>query len=247
MKKNIVYALSLGVIALSLTSCEKEEKILKSDPVSFEDIVVLNEDGYYNGSDGSGGFSSINAVFKTFYNAEWQSWSGFAVSTHNDNITPDFSNQYSSIAGSGAGPSETYAVLYSFSADTIEFKIPARITNIAISNSTYAYHAMKDGNMFSKKFGGESGNDPDFFDLHISTVDEKGQRGNFPPIPLADFTSNDNTQDYISKNWEYYNLSDAGYVKYLIFSFASSDTSIYGINTPTYVCIDNLISEWEEE
>jgi hypothetical protein len=246
MKKISAFTLSMGVLLLSLFSCGKEEKIRKSDPVSFEDIVQLNDDGYFNGSDGSGGFSSINAFFKTHYNAEWQSWSGFAVSTHKDTITPDYSNQYSSIVGSGAGPSETYAVLYSFSADTIELKTPAIISNIGISNSTYAYYAMKDGNMFSKKFGGESGNDPDFFDLHISTVDEKGQRADFNPIPLADFTNDDNTQDFISKNWEYYDLSAAGYVKFLFFSFASSDTSSWGINTPTYVCIDNLVSEWEE-
>jgi len=246
MKRFFALLLGASAVVFCVSSCGKEEKIPKSDPVSFEGIVVLNEDGYYNGSDGSGGFSSSNAIFKIDYSDEYKSWTGFAVSTHTDTITPDFSNQYSSITGSGAGKSETYAVLYTFTEDTIEFKIPAIVSNIGISNSTYAYYSMKNGDGIAKKFGGETGNDPDFFDLHISTIDEKGQRGNFPRIPLADYTYTDNSQDYISKNWIYYDLSDAGYVKYLIFSFASSDTSAWGFNTPAYVCIDNLVSEWEE-
>ena len=105
---------------------------------------------------------------------------------------------------------------------------------------------MKNGNDFSKKFGGATGNDPDFFDLHISAIDSSGQLLMFNPIPLADYTYTDNSQDYISKEWNYYDLSAAGYLKCLIFSFASSDTSEWGINTPTYVCIDNMLIEWEE-
>jgi hypothetical protein len=233
------------VAVFSFSSCGKDEKTRKTDAVSFEEIV-LNDQGFYNGSDGSGGFTSGNAIFKTYYNTEFSSWSGFAVSNQTDTITPDFSNQYSSIAGSGAGQTTNYAVLYSYSLDTIEFAIPAKITNIAFSNSTYAYYAMKNGNQFSKKFGGETGNDPDYFYLYLSVVDNKGKRLNFNGIPLADFTSSNNDLDFISKGWEYYNLQDAGYVKYLIFNFASSDTSVWGINTPTYVCVDNIVDEWEE-
>lgn len=246
MKKINVLVVSMAVAIFSLSSCDKEEKVTKSDAVSFEEIVELNADGFYNGSDGSGGFTSLNAIFKTYYNNEWKSWSGFAVSNHTDNLTPGYENQYSSVTGSGAGPSEKYGVLYSNSADTIEFIIPAKITNISISNSTYTYYTIKNGNEFAKKFGGDSGNDPDYFDLHISVVNNKGIRQTFDPIPLADYTFENNELDYISKEWEYYDLSNAGYVKYLIFSFASSDTSVWGINTPKYVCIDNLVNEWVE-
>jgi hypothetical protein len=243
--KKLFSAVITSCTFLLISSCGKDEKVTKTDAISFEEIV-LNEDGYYNGSDGSGGFTSGNAIFKTSYNADYNFWSGFAVSNNTDTITPDFTNQYSSIAGSGAGPSEKYAVLYSFSADTIEFIIPAKITNIAVSNSTYAYYTMKNGNDFSKKFGGPTGNDPDYFALFFSVVDSKGKRMNFKALALADYTFSDNNLDYISKEWEYYDLSSVGPVKYLIFNFASSDTSSYGINTPTYVCIDNIVDEWEE-
>jgi hypothetical protein len=231
---------------LVLTSCQKDEKVIKTDAISFEEIK-LDEKGYFNGSDGSGGFYSGNAFFKTNYNAEYQSWSGFAVSSLTDTLDPGYTNQYSTIAGPSNSASKQFAILYSYSSDTIEFEIPAKITNIALSNSTYAYYSMKNGNDFCKKFGGASGNDPDFFYLNLSAIDSKGNKINFnPPIPLADFTFDDNSKDYILKNWEYINLSSAGYIKYLIFNFSSSDTSIYGINTPTYVCIDNIVDEWEE-
>jgi hypothetical protein len=243
MKRLLLFAGFTTTILLFITSCGKDEKTTKTNAVSFEEIV-LNDQGIYNGSDGSGGFTSGNAVFKTYYNTEL--WSGFAVSNNTDTITPDFSNQYSAITGSGAGPSLKYAVLYSYSEDTIVFIIPAKITNLAITNSTYTYYTIKNGNAFSKKFGGQSGNDPDYFYLYLSVIDAKGRRLNFNPIPLADFTFSDNSLDYIVKDWEYYNLSSVGYVKYLIFSFDSSDKSQYGINTPTYVCIDNLVDIWEE-
>ncbi len=246
MKKINAFAALIAAVTITFSSCGKEEKTLKSDAISFEEIA-LNENGYYNGSDGSGGFTSGNAKFITNFNTEWNSWSGFAVTNHTDTITPDYGNQYSSIVGSGAGASQKYAVLYSFTADTIEFVIPAKITNIAITNSTYAYYTLKNGNAIAKKFGGETGNDPDYFHLYISVVDDKGTELAFEdPIPLADYTYSDNTQDYIVKEWIYYNLSAAGTIKYLIFRFDSSDKSAWGINTPTYVCIDNLVSEWEE-
>ena len=246
MKKFTFFKASMASALIILSSCSKDENLTKTNIVSFEDIT-LNETGFNNGSDGSGGFTSGNAVFKTSYDATYNFWSGFAVSNHSDSITPGIVNQYSSITGSGANSSKEFALLYSFLSDTIEFIVPAKIINISISNSTYTYYSMKYGNEFSKKFGGASGLDEDYFHLNITAVDTAGN--NIPyntPIYLADFTFSNNSLDYISKTWENYDLSSVGYVKYLIFSFSSSDTSIYGINTPTYVCIDNITSEWEE-
>lgn len=229
-----------------LSACGKDEKITKTDHISFEELH-LNENGYFNGSDGSGGFKSGNAVFKINYSDIYKSWTGFALSSKTDTATYDYINQYSSIAGSGAGGSKQYAVLYSFSFDTIEFRNPAKITNISLSNSTLTYQSIKNGYNGCRKFGGESGNDKDYFYLWLSAIDAKGNKISFTqPVPLADFTFEDNSLDYISKSWEYYDLSSAGYIKYLIFSFSSSDTSKYGIITPTYVCIDNIVDEWEE-
>lgn len=235
----------MAFIGISLTSCEKDE--VKKDRINFEELE-LDESGFFNGSDLSGGFISGNAFFKTNYNEQWGSWSGFAYTNHNDITTGDYTNQYSCIAGSGDDDSEKYAVLYIFSddpanTDTLEFITPEKVTNISFCNSTYAYQTMKNGNAYAKKFGGESGDDEDYFYLTIDAFDEDNTKVAGVTIQLADFTSADNTEDYIGNAWTDVDLSALGFIKYLVFSFDSSDTGDFGINTPTYVCIDNIFGE----
>ena len=53
----------------------------------------------------------------------------------------------------------------------------------------------------------------------------------------------DYINDYIFDGWFDADLSDVGFIKYLIFSFDSSDKTGEYINTPTYVCIDNIEGE----
>jgi hypothetical protein len=36
---------------------------------------------------------------------------------------------------------------------------------VYVTNTTYAYNSMRDGDMFAKKFGGPTGNDPDWYKL----------------------------------------------------------------------------------
>jgi len=245
MQKELIVPVLFFTVLLILSSCNKEDDNLKRSVTNFEEIP-LNDEGYYNGSDGLGGFVSGNAKFKTFYNADWGSWSGFSVSNHTDSVTAGYSNQYSAIAGSGASNSEKYAILYSFSADTVELITPARVTNISITNSTYAYFTIRYGNDFATMFGGQSGDSPDYFHLNITLVDSAGVEKNISPIALADYTSEDPALDRILRGWLNIDFSAAGYIKYIIFKFDSSDKGEWGINTPTYVCIDNLVTEWEE-
>lgn len=232
----IIIALMVGV----LTSCKKEK--IPTDFIDFEEIN-LGVTGYRNGSDGSGGFSSGNAFFRTVYDSEWQVWSGFAVSNHTDKHTPGYENQYSSIAGKGTEGSSKYAVLYSFDADTIAFYIPERVTNISLCNSAYAYYSMLNGDLFSVKYGGESGNEQDYFQLIIKGVNEDGMETGTFLISLADFRNIDGVPDFIGNMWTNIDLSPLGFVKYLIFSFDSSKKNEWGIITPTYVCIDNIRGE----
>jgi hypothetical protein len=243
MKKLFNFPLILVSAIILFTSCENDKPV--TDKITFENLP-LEESGYFIADDGSGGFTSGNAYFKTSYNPDYQSWSGFAYTNHTDTETKGYANQYSSIAGSGAGGSSNYAVLYSWSKDTLVFTVPEKVTNISISNSTYAYYAMLEGDAFAKKFGGTTGNDPDYFRLIISPLDaSKVKLGTFT-INLADFTYANNTLDYVANAWSDFDLSPAGFVSYLVFSFESTDAGEYGINTPTYVCIDNIYGELAE-
>lgn len=243
MKKFNIMPGIVVLCALIMTGCEKEKD--KTDLVTFENFN-LSQKGYWNGSDGSGGFTVGNLFFNNSYNPDYESWTGFSVSNHTDTITPGFINQYSAIAGAGAGGSEKYAVFTTYVSDTIEFAVPERVTGISLCNSAYAYLSMLNGDDFAKKFGGETGNDPDWFMLTLQGINESGELVGTAEIYLADFRSGDSSKDYISNVWNEIDLSDFGYVKKLVLSFSSSDTGQYGMNTPAYVCIDDIKGDKDE-
>lgn len=240
MKRNAFVFAAITAIGVVLSSCEENSP--SKDRVTFEELP-LGKSGVYNGSDGKGGFSSGNIYFSNVYDAQYQSWYGFAYTNHHDKLTRGYENQYSAIAGEGDDGSEKYAVLYTWSADTLFFDIPEKVTNISVCNSTYAYYAMLEGNEFAKKFGGETGDDKDFFNLIIEGFDSDENKVMKTTVALADYTFDDNTQDYIGNSWTDIDLSEAGHLKYMVFSFESSDVGQFGINTPTYVCIDNIFGE----
>jgi len=243
---NVKLGILLMVTVLStMVSCKKDEEPVISR-ITFEEIG-LGAEGIWNGSGGEGGFTSGNAFFRnnygfdTIYNFEY--WSGFSVSNHTDATTPGIVNQYSSITGGGE-QSENYAVLYSFDQDTIEFITPQKIKNISFSNSTYAYWSMKNGDYFAKKFGGSSGDDPDYYCLVFKVIDHKGTEYTFTDsLFLADYRFSDNSKDYIINSWINADFSGVGFIRYFIMKFDSSDKSAGFINTPTYICIDNIEGE----
>ena len=114
----------------------------------------------------------------------------------------------------------------------------------AISNATYPYKSMKDGDQFAKKFGGETGNDKDFLVLKISGVDYDGNALDTVEHYLADYRFDDNSVDYISKSWEWVNLKEVvanKAVSRMDFWLEGSDTGQYGLNTPAYFCVDQFL------
>lgn len=99
---------------------------------------------------------------------------------------------------------------------------------------------MRDGEGPAKKFGGVDGSDPDFFQLIVRGTDGQGGYTGAVEFYLADFQDDDNSLDYIVDEWTWVDLSSLGNVAGLEFSFDSSDTGDYGINTPLYFAMDDL-------
>jgi hypothetical protein len=210
---------------------------------SFEDLTLAPE-SYWNGSDQSGSFKSGEKggeiTLINSYNPDWQSWSGFAYSNMTDVTTAGYTNQYSAITGKGFEGSANYAVCYPSPSAELGFTLPGKIMGFYITNSTYAYLSMKNGDAFAKKFGGETGNDPDYFKLMIETLDGIGQPVDTLDFYLADFRFADNSKDYILSNWTWIDLSNLKVANKLRFSLSSSDNAVWGINTPGYFCMDNI-------
>ena len=218
--------------------------------IDFGDLTVPLA-GYENGANLAGTFTSGGASFSNSYNSTFDSWDGFAYSTRGDATTAGYLNQYSVITGGGsdaaggAVPGNVFAVGYvGFPSPTISLPPSAsRPLSLRVTNTTYAALSMQDGDQFAKKFGGISGNDPDFLKLTISALGA----GNLPlgslEVFLADFRFADHAQDYILRDWSLVDLSSfGGGVSELQFTLASSDNSFGFMNTPAYFAIDRVVA-----
>lgn len=202
-------------------------------------------DTFKNGSEAGGIFSFSNIHLLNNYDTSFGGfWDGFALSSMRNDSTPGFANQYSSITAGGYD-SEIYAVGYSNAQMRIDPLLDQslRLSSVQVNNTTYAYFSMLNGDAFAKKFGGQSGDDPDYFRLH-AVLQMQGYKSDTLTFELADFTFNDSNEDFILNEWSTFDLtgfdttiSDTAHLK---FTFSSSDTSFGFINTPTYVCLDNL-------
>lgn len=205
--------------------------------VDFEELALPAE-SFYNGSDGNGSFTSNGVTLNTNYNTEWDFMqSGFAYSNQTDTETPGFTNEFSSITGGGADGSTIFAVNYS--GDTLFFDESTNVRSVQITNTTYAYLSMRDGDDFAKKFG-ENG-DKDFFYIHIIGHNAAGEIVETIPFYLADFRSDNAEDHYILNEWTTVDLTALENVKYITFEYFSSDEGEWGINTPVYFAMDNLI------
>ena len=100
---------------------------------------------------------------------------------------------------------------------------------------------MRDGDAFAKKFGGPTGNDPDFFKLTISGLDAGNAPTGTVDFYLADFRFANNALDYILTNWTLVDISSLPiHTRKLQFTLSSSDNGTFGMNTPAYFAVDNL-------
>lgn len=206
---------------------------------SFESFN-LSEDSYNNGSTNGGGLTyfetSSGAFFSNNYSLDYGGYwaGGFALSNMADDSTAGYTNMYSAITGVGASDTLTYAVGQGVGSQ-VTFSSSTIVSGLKITNSTYAALSMKDGDMFAKKFGGASGNDPDWFKLTIFA------HGDSVEFYLADYRFADNSKDYIVKSWEFVDLTSLGKVDTLDFKLSSSDNGMFGMNTPAFFCLDHLV------
>ncbi len=247
MKKIIDFLGTLAVITAFILTGH-----LKAQTVSdFEDLT-LPADSFWNGADSSGFFLSGNVAFTNKF-TDWgggiTSWNGFAYSNKRDTTTQSFTNEYSAITGLGYDSSDKYAVCYVSAYDPLP---RIRLNGIAkgdtvsgfyVTNSTYGYLTMKNGGAPAKKFGGLTGADPDWFALSVYAYKDGNKKPDSVLFYLADYRFASSAQDYIVKDWQWVDLTSLGMADSLEFKLFSTDTAGgFGINNPTYFCMDNLIT-----
>ncbi len=262
---NLVSLGSLDSLKYTLTSSDTNQFGLKTpaffcvdhimtnaDTATFENLNLPFGQDYWNR--GSKVFTetyqSGNAYFQSAFNVSpsYNYWSdGFAISNSTDSTTEGFTNLYSSANGKGYNKSTNYAVSNGNNGFVLKQIIDTRpyLIGMWVNNSTYTYFSMLNGDGFAKKFGGISGNDPDFFRIIISGYYYNQRKlSDSVVFYLADFRSTDNSKDYILKDWKYINLesikdADSFYVK-----LESSDVGQFGMNTPAFFCLDELVFKY---
>lgn len=236
---------SIACLGLMLSSTN-----IKAQTADFENLALPME-SYWDGSDLSGThnngiftseFTSGDFTFPNLFDTTWGApgyWlGGFAYSNMTDSVTSGAGNKYSAKAGGGDISSN-----YVISANNTSIKVNGssaggNALNMRISNSTYAYNSMRDGDAFAKKFGGPSGNDPDWLKVTIKVYMFGGFQDSLDYY-LADFRFSDNSQDYIKSGWEDVSILTSS-IDSIYFEINSSDVGMWGMNTPAFFCLDNI-------
>ena len=224
------------MLALAITGIAMAQVV-----ADFENLD-LEVDNFLTGEDQSGGWASGDVFLpNTFTESDYGGfWSGWAITSMTDAETPGFANQYSAVAGMGAEGSDTYALGYSFGGERLLLNERSTVSGMYITNSTYTHHSMRDGDSFAKRFGGETGEDPDFLLLTIKAYRDGELTSDSVDFYLADYRFEDSSQDYLVNTWEWVDLTNLGEADSLYFTIQSSDVGDFGINTPTYFCVDNI-------
>ena len=216
----------------------------RGDYVTTFENTGLATNSYNNNAGPSGAFTIDGNKFNNSYNPTYGSWSGWALSSTTNTTDPTYQNQYSAITGSGAGGSQTYAVADTFGGNTDPFH-PAGSTislaaglnakSIAITNTTYAYDAFKNGDPYGFSPAFKAG---DFQKLDIQGFTASGRKVGEVDFYLANFL---NGNSFILNTWATVDLTSLAGATTLQFGLTSSQNDpVYGLNPPAYFAIDNF-------
>ncbi|SMP65373.1 Calx-beta domain-containing protein [Neorhodopirellula lusitana] len=240
---------TLAALTVSVSDDTLEEST-GTQTIGFEDTGAnFAAESFNNGSDQRGGFESGSLMFPTSYNPTWGNWSGWAASNVTDVTTAGYGNQFAAYAnidgatpGGGADGSSTFAIGGGSPTLSLPTSLEgAQFESISITNTTYTALSMLQGDSFAKKFGGETGDDPDFLLLTITGFDTDNTQVATQEFYLADYRFDDNSLDYIVDDWTTVDLSSMADASQLQFSLTSSDVGQWGMNTPAFFAIDNLV------
>jgi len=257
MKTNKFFGFAAIVcgFALTVVSCSSEN----DNPVTPESVPVtisfenakLNADGYWCGDEtgekfdnwGSDAYSCLytesNVIFPVNYTPAWKSWSGYAVSNRTATTyaaTTMIPDQFNNITGSAKSGSN-FCVIYPFG-ESIVFDKAVNLKGFYYTNSAWVVDAILNGDgMTPGKFGAD-----DYFTcvVYPQSADANVLSGARYEISLA------KDGDYV-KEWKYCDLSGVDAfknIKSISFGFEGSKKNDYGLTTPTYICLDDIVFEY---
>ena len=215
-------------------------------PAVFDDLS-LEDESYWNGSDGKRSFISGGYRFDTEYKEEENGIYayGFAYSnrTSSDFLTYA-ADRYNSCVGGGAEDTPNFGVFKMDRSHPMGAEVLGEedrlVSGFYITNAASTYEAMQNGTDLARQFG-----IGDWLKVTVTGYDAAGTETGTVDFYLADFR--DANAAYIIETWRWVDLTTLGKVKRLVFTMSGSDVNPWGsLNTPEYFCVDKLGGEKPE-
>jgi hypothetical protein len=242
MKKTI----TLVALALGLTVAKAQTASVTIDMESF---TLAPNSAYSNTNNVA--FTSYSVAFQHKWDTSFGGfWSGGFVYTNKyDSTTGTYSNLY------GVKPLKGYnnSTIFVDAQDKAVINLSAPSTTVDgfyITNTTYAFKVVRNGNSFSRKFGDTTGTGsgttiaqgsyPDFFKVTVRGYKNGVLKPDSVPFYLADYRFANNAQDYVVNNWQWVNTNILGEVDSIKFHMYTSDNGQFGPNTPLFFGMDNF-------
>lgn len=208
---------------------------------------------------------SANSYYKDTVANSWQTsqasfgydWSGTSASGYwksgsaytnvKDTVNGTYTNLYGNITNGGFSGNN-----YATCQDGALIKVNnlSMVSGFFITNTTYAWKVIKNGNQFSRKFGDTTGTGsgtsipqghyPDWFLLRVVGYRNGVATNDTIKFYLADYRPAGTANDFVIKNWQFVNCTTLGIVDSIRFHLSSSDNSFGFMNTPGFFSIDNF-------
>lgn len=197
-----------------LTEDDAESKTFGVGWLFFYDVLYTEDD------------ASFYSLF-TDYGGTYDTWNGIVISNHTDMTTPDYVNDKSVYATSGADGSSQFAVAFygawtaaPYGIPLVRFATAVSPKSVAVANTTYFYLYAKEATSVADVKGVITG-----YNGETKTGEVK-------------FVMADQASGTVQSGWETLDLSSLGTVTSMTFTVESEDTSC-----PYYFAIDNLAYE----
>lgn len=250
MKSKFLGALAIAALGFSITSCSSDEDFDSTEIINVADgNFSYNDDGVWKQNFVSDNLNIEDYVFS--HAVPYPDYAnGFTPSevtdaTYHESLS---SFPYASAAGGGISGNSPYLVGYWDSymeGDTGNFDDrTCRIYNeegdsfqpqsVMVCCNTYLKYAALYGSDFNEKFGVG-----DWVTLTAHGVHVNGDETE--AVFYLINVESDDVEAGIQSQWKQFDLSGLGTCTGIYFTMDSSNKGAYGINVPTYFCIDNLI------
>ncbi|MDC2624121.1 DUF4465 domain-containing protein [Bacteroides ovatus] len=242
-------SLLLLVSAFAFCGCSDDDEVKNEVVVSFENQLTQSESEFKTGEGEKETPTDYyykwnfkdpnNLVELTHYYSEMGFGGGFTYTNKTDVTTPGYTNNSAITAKGKSGKVYLTSNSSSFT--------PARITNLNsdkygfkgawITNTTYAYLAIKDRNdgnnpPYVKQFG--SG---DWFKVTAIGYQANGSEIGKVDFYLADYRDG---KTKVVNTWEWFDWSSIEDADYIQITLSSTDNNDYGMATPSYFCLDGI-------